>query len=423
MKDQLFIPDDLKVGYQKRSDTYTSNLGYVIYKDSKKQWRQEKSWEGWRNKEIDAKEFENKPTEGFVVNRDVGGVRRSYSSWHGRMEKVRIFDPRDFEIEITVENLLYVLQEANSIKGKGLEGQFVYAWKDKQLVLLPVGAQEYENSTKFTALQSGKVSARTLVAGGTYQTKSQENIVFLGKIRWHSWEYLSKKKRTELGENITSNYSQGSNSSKQYVFADKNGKAFPVSNVSSLAGVVSETPVSNYAELMEAFNQRIHSSKIVALEAGSPKSIIIDCEKSTWNDSINYKINDRNDFFKKIDDNTFEKYCIDFVTNNYDSAIKQYQNFSIRYYKYQKYKLMEDGELYELNIPESEREGAYSHNANGYYSHQRQYQYPTTKVYTEAELPLLQDEINKMNFIDLVLVMESGAKYTLSEYTKLTRGY
>jgi hypothetical protein len=51
---------------------------------------------------------------------------------------VRVYDPRNFEFEISVANLLYILEETSSLKGKGLEGEFVYAWEGKELVLLPV---------------------------------------------------------------------------------------------------------------------------------------------------------------------------------------------------------------------------------------------------------------------------------------------
>lgn len=37
--DQLFIPEKIKVGYQKRTDTYTNKLAYVIYYDEKNKLR------------------------------------------------------------------------------------------------------------------------------------------------------------------------------------------------------------------------------------------------------------------------------------------------------------------------------------------------------------------------------------------------
>ena len=44
----LYIPDKIKVGYQKREGTYTGKLAYVIYYDEKGKLRKEASWNSWR---------------------------------------------------------------------------------------------------------------------------------------------------------------------------------------------------------------------------------------------------------------------------------------------------------------------------------------------------------------------------------------
>jgi hypothetical protein len=181
MKSQLFIPKKIKVGYQKREDTYTKRLGYVIYYDNKNVLRKEKSWKGWITPQLGTPDFDNVPTEGFVLNKDVGGVRSSWSSWNQRMEKVRVFDPRGFEFEINIPNMLYILQECSSFKGKGLEGEFVYAWDGQELVLLPVGSKEYKDCSEFTSIQGNKVKKYELIPGATYQTKKQETVIYLGK--------------------------------------------------------------------------------------------------------------------------------------------------------------------------------------------------------------------------------------------------
>ena len=52
MKSNIFVPKRINVGFQERSSTYTGKLAYVIYYDEKGTLRKEKSWNGWRNKEI-----------------------------------------------------------------------------------------------------------------------------------------------------------------------------------------------------------------------------------------------------------------------------------------------------------------------------------------------------------------------------------
>ena len=178
---KMFIPTKIKVGYQKRDDTYTKKLAYVIYFDNKGVLRKEKSWNGWRDNKIAAKEFSNEPLEGFVLNKGVGGVRGSWSSWNTRNEYIRVYDPRDFEFEISVANLLFILQETSSIKGKGLEGAFVYAWDGAELVLLPVDSEEYVACKDHTARQDKKVLAGDVKVGFSYVMKNGTNVLYLGK--------------------------------------------------------------------------------------------------------------------------------------------------------------------------------------------------------------------------------------------------
>lgn len=125
--EQLFIPEKICVGFQTREGTYTGKLAYVIYYDQKGVRRKEKSWESWRNKKLPPVDFTNEPIEGFVLNKGVGGARQSYG-WNTRNEYIRVYDPRDFEFEISVANLLFILRECDCSRGKGLEGKFVYAW-------------------------------------------------------------------------------------------------------------------------------------------------------------------------------------------------------------------------------------------------------------------------------------------------------
>jgi hypothetical protein len=178
---RLNIPKKIHVGYQNRDDTYTGKLAYVIYTDEKGKVRKETSWDQWRDKKVDPDNFDNEPTAGFVLNKGVGGVGGSWSSRNVRNEYIRIYDPRGFEFEISVANLLFILTECNAFKGKGLEGEFVYAWGGTELILLPVGCFEYKESTKFTALQSQKVTKKDMKEGRVYQHKNTHQMIYLGR--------------------------------------------------------------------------------------------------------------------------------------------------------------------------------------------------------------------------------------------------
>jgi hypothetical protein len=185
-KSTLDIPEKIKVGYQKRSGTYTGKLAYVTWIDHKGKMRKETSWNNWRHKKIDPDEFENEPTSGFVLNKKVGDYR---SSWGGRQAWVRIYDPRGFEFEIDVENLLFILEECSAIKGKGLEGEFVYAWEGKNLVVLPVSSIDYQESVEYNNLKDKKVTKKDMTEGCVYLTKENEKVMYMGRHDFYEHYY------------------------------------------------------------------------------------------------------------------------------------------------------------------------------------------------------------------------------------------
>lgn len=250
--EQLLIPEKLKLGFQTRNDTYTGKLAFVVYYDKKGVLRKETSWNTWRDSKIDPVDFDNTPTEGFVLNKGVGGARQSYG-WNARNEYIRVYDPRGFEFEISLPNLLFILRECNCNKGKGLEGKFVYAWDKNTLVLLPVNSQEYKQSMRFTDLQDKNISAKDFVPGAVYETRKQEVLIYIGRyaqlqsIYWHV-EDLKKTPK------------------KKYVFwNEKSSKFVFVSEPKSIAVRLGDHIVPNFAELVDKYNSSPFASKPVEL--------------------------------------------------------------------------------------------------------------------------------------------------------------
>ena len=186
MKSSIFIPKKINVGFQNRSDTYTKKLAYIIYFDEKGTLRKETSWQNWRDKEIEPIEFNNVPISGFVLNKKVGDY---CSDWNHRQAYVRVYDPRDFEFEITIENLLYILENASSIKGKGLEGDFVYGWDGKDLLLMPIESPDYKQIEEYNTIvfENKSIKAKELVMGATYKTKNNEDLIYLGKYDYYEY--------------------------------------------------------------------------------------------------------------------------------------------------------------------------------------------------------------------------------------------
>ena len=247
------IPPTIKVGYQNRSDTYTNKLAYVIYYDEKGVLRKEKSWDGWRDKKIPSNEFKNEPTSGFVLNKKVGDYK---SDWNHRQAAVRVYDPRGFEFEIGVENLLYILQECTSTKGKGLEGDFVYAWDRSDLVLLPTSAQEYVSSRKFTDMKSMKVGKKDMKEGCVYTTKDMQTVIYLGQHEVFVFEHdydLRKKVHGSVGKKHVFKYTDEERDDDDlYWFQD---------GFTKLATKVSDEIANTFADDYDKFKKSKYGNK------------------------------------------------------------------------------------------------------------------------------------------------------------------
>lgn len=248
MKSNIFLPKTLRVGYQQRKDTYTGKLAYVIYVDNKGKVRKEASWQGWRDQKIDPTDFSNEPIEGFVLNKKVGGASESYG-WNPRNTYARIYDPRGFEFEITIPNLLYLLENTNSIKGKGIEGKCIYGWDGADLVLIPEESPDYKQLVEYrdTLYDKEKITSKDIVLGGTYLTDKNESAIYLG--RFEEIEASSYSRKLKQGE---------SKGKKHWFYIQSRDKGHKWSTgivsypgLSKIIKTVDSTPAANYADLMD----------------------------------------------------------------------------------------------------------------------------------------------------------------------------
>jgi hypothetical protein len=270
MKTNIFIPKKIKIGFQNRSDTYTQKLAYIIYYDEKGVLRKETSWNGWRDKNIPDLDFDNVPTSGFVLNKKVGDY---YGGWDGRQAYIRIYDPRDFEFEITVNNLLYILENTNCIKGKGLDGDFVYAWDGKDLLLVPTSSPDYIEITKYNEIvhKNEYIKTTDLILGGTYKTKDNDKWIYMGRFDYHTKKSEKVDVETRWGRSYEYKYTKV-NKGKHHFFVREheyyadNTPYFQVLILKSLGNkfieVVSSQCVNNYAELFEKLEHRTEYSPI-----------------------------------------------------------------------------------------------------------------------------------------------------------------
>lgn len=331
MNVQLLIPNKIKVGYQQRSDTYTKMLAYVIYYDTKGVLRKENSWNSWRDHKIKDTEFENVPTSGFVINKGVGGVKESYY-WNARNEYVRVYDPRGFEIEISVSNLLFILNQCNCFKGKGIEEELIYCWLGTELTLLPIDCEEYRNSIKYTSLQNNKISAKDLKIGATYETKTQQSLIYLGKYTYY--DYYSWRDNLTIRNNM-------------YVFSTYDGKFHEYKDLKNIAVELNDNVVDNYSDLIDSLLKNEHYGNIKKIDEYSFKVLSSNFDKYDYVNKIvtdcrNDKYTLRKLFIQKTDDNKYNLYKIYF--NEDDRKRCNSDTYGYRYHYYgSKYTMEQTG--------------------------------------------------------------------------------
>ena len=397
MQTKLFIPTKLKVGFQQDETTYSEKLAYVIYYDQKGVLRKENSWKGWvhhpgdkgidgdiLSEDFDPYDFDNTPMTGFILNRNVGGVRQSYGH-NARVEKVRVFDPRGFEIEIDLPNLLFILQECDSTKGKGLEGEFVYAWSGKNLVLLPTHSLEYQESMKHTKRQDKKVTKSDMVEGCRYTFKSGESAIYLG--------------RHESYEKIDFRYNKPDNIyKKSHIFYTNEGDYLIEKGFTKIATKDTEIPDSDYAEQLEKFLKSPYHSKLDRLEIdhipysdkeiNSYKSVESIC--NTYNLGNQYMYTYRYVIIEDIVYNAvinyienLDKYLLR-IYSKYDSKLGNIYNNRV-------FALDSNNNIIEFN------ENSFSYNKS----------FDTIKV---ANALITKEELDKITRGNLIIVLESGIR-------------
>jgi len=185
MNSKLYIPKTIMVGFQERYGTFTGKLAYIVYVDDKGVHRKKPSWDSWRNHQLGTLELENKPQTSFMFNK---GIERSGSHFGSGRSVVRVHDERDFEFEISVDNLIGILMHSDVSKRDIVE-ECVYAWCGKDLVLLPTNSEQYRESVIHTKKQSKNLSTKDFVKGHTYSMKSNENkLIYIGFRPWYQEE-------------------------------------------------------------------------------------------------------------------------------------------------------------------------------------------------------------------------------------------
>lgn len=301
MNSKMYIPKTIKVGFQERSDTYTGKLAYVVYIDEKGVTRKETSWDSWRDKKIDYLTLENTPKSSFVLNK---GVQRSGSSFGSGRSVVRVHDERDFEFEITVDNLIGILMHSDVYK-RDIQEECIYAWSGKDLVLLPTNSEQYKESVEFTEKQAKKLSTKDFIKGHIYSQKSNDSkLVYIGYENWCTEENHSYNRFASRGTGtLEPVYPPYESRGKKHVFQELENKyssdwrrEFLVPATSRLAERISIEPVSDYAKRFAEFEKsENHQLKAGIALVPLPKKFF-----SKLKSSVPYNRYDKYRMFKEI---------------------------------------------------------------------------------------------------------------------------
>jgi len=174
------IPNKFIVGFQR-------DLGFATYKDALDKIKCEYSWNNWRDKNIEPREFKNEFLTGFYID---FSVRRS-SEWFGTGRNYwRVKDPRGFYLEITTENLEYLISVANINKGL-IDLPLIWSWNKQRLILLDENSKDYKEAVHLSDIASDKIINKKDIKRGSKVLLNDGRIVeYLGsQIQVRPWAY------------------------------------------------------------------------------------------------------------------------------------------------------------------------------------------------------------------------------------------
>lgn len=132
------IPSSLYCGFSDRSADRLP-LGFLTPDGTDKAAMKRKATvDGWRDTSIEPMTFTNEPQTGFRL---VDSIKRH--GWNGGNVVVRVEDPRGFELEISVANLLSVMESTTVINGE-IQSSCLWAREGGKNILIPTDSEWYK---------------------------------------------------------------------------------------------------------------------------------------------------------------------------------------------------------------------------------------------------------------------------------------
>lgn len=168
---------ELVVGYHKdfNLDIDEAPLAFLTYDThdaaSKKRIDTVKNWYG-SNKMCN---LDNPPLSGFTF---VDVVSR----YRTKNKLMRVFDPRGFIVEVSIDILLEIMQSA-TIKNGVIQEKYFWARKGAENILIPENTPLHEQYLSETVYaKAANISTKNLKVGGLYINKDGKKYFYLGKL-------------------------------------------------------------------------------------------------------------------------------------------------------------------------------------------------------------------------------------------------
>jgi hypothetical protein len=178
------IPEKVYVGFQGRRSQDEVPLGFMTpWSDDKAGQKRRDTVDSWAKgyyggseKTFNSVMLENKPMIGFKVGRSI----RRHGGWNGSgASYIRVEDPRGFELEITIENLVMCMSE-NLLQDGEIITECVWGRDGNRNILLPTNSEPYRASLATVEKLNNKVSLRDVKPGDEIELMDGTTGIYYG---------------------------------------------------------------------------------------------------------------------------------------------------------------------------------------------------------------------------------------------------
>ena len=220
MLSTIKIPEKVYVGFQGRRSEDEVPLGFMTpYTTDQAGIKRRASVDNWAKgyysnteKTFNSVILDNKPMIGFKIGRD---IRRS-GGWNGSgASYVRVADPRGFELEITIENLVMCMS-ANLVDNGEIIQECVWGRDGNRNMLLPTNSEPFKDSIQTKAKLDTVISLRQIKPGDEIALITGETGIYFGSMFPINIDRWRRPRKFAVGED------------KRYVIkiTDRNGIRF-----------------------------------------------------------------------------------------------------------------------------------------------------------------------------------------------------